>query len=176
MWWVRNCTQRVPINGSLSGLEGCAEWACIGICLVLLLFSIFINDLAEGKERLLQTTPRWKCWKDPGEQEQEFRSILTNWKNAGNAMFFMEISVHVPICWSLLLLLKSQFYNHPDHLLELHLPPAQNRNMHYSSTMKWLWSCRQKSWVFKELRLQIISLIFDNFTFQVKIRLSRLYM
>lgn len=98
---MKNYTQRVLIIGSLSGLEGCVEWAFTVLCLVLLLFSIFVNDLDDGKERLLIKPAdhiTLKCCKDAGEQEQEFKRILTNWKNDGNTRFFMALSVHFPTC------------------------------------------------------------------------------
>lgn len=93
---MKNYTQRVLISGSLSGLRGPSEWASAGVCLVLLLFSIFISDLDNGEERLfinLQTASCWKCYKDTRGQEQEFKRISKNWKNDCNAVF-TEFSVH----------------------------------------------------------------------------------
>lgn len=46
----------------------------------------------------LKTIPYWKCCKDAGEQEQEFKGILTIWKDYCNYIVFMEFSVHFSFC------------------------------------------------------------------------------
>lgn len=85
----------------------CQDWkdAWSGLTQVSVLsccFSIFslMSWMAEKRGCLLnlQTTPCSKCRKDAGEQGREFKSILTNWKNYGNTVFFVEFNVHFPIC------------------------------------------------------------------------------